>query len=554
MGLDVLRCDFCCFEFKKGNMGKKQERVLIIGLDGFTWKIGNKLIQEGHMPMLGGLVKNGCHGKLKSVMPFETGPAWSSFQTGCHPNNTGIFSFHTFDSQTKQIRLNSFCDICTPTLWELLHDNNKEVVSINMPVTAPPPRINGVIIPGMLCPGLNEQTIHPPEIYQEYIKKQKHYHIVDNTRQKNIADFVNQSCRVEESRCEVALDIMNQKEWDVFCVQIQSTDLFQHRYWWSVDPEANGYSEDYFNEASRFYHACDRIIERLVRNADADTVMIVSDHGFTKQRYAFAINRWLHQKGFLKLFKEKKQHWKKTKNNHALLKRIAKIYGRFGKLVKNIGGSFSKIKSRPFNEIELIHLRQLIDFEGSCVFGLGGMAGVMYINDSLTGEDFSSLLKNELLSEFGPTSKRPIIRTIKTGIEEYGEPAIGVSLPNLIIEYAEGVCTIIHPHAEQVITDYNTSKQQPGTHARDGIVIVQGDAFKQGYEYNAEIVDIVPTILAAMGLAVPNHMDGKVLLDAFKQPPYIQYSEVLIKKKKTVNYSNQEQAEVEKRLADLGYL
>ena len=530
------------------------KRVLIIGLDGFTWKIGDKLIQDGYMPTLGELVKNGCHGKLKSVMPFETGPAWSSFQAGCYPNNTGIFSFHTFDHQTNQIRLNSFRDIRIPTLWELLSDNEKKVICINMPMTSPAPKIKGVIVPGMLCPGLNEQTVHPPEIYQEFIENQKNYHIVDDTRQKNIADFVDQSCRVEESRCEVALELMNKKDWDVFCVQMQSTDLFQHRYWWAVDPEANGYSEKHFNEAARFYNTCDSIVERLVKNAAADIVMIVSDHGFTPQRYAFAANQWLHQKGYIKLFKNEKTQWEKNKNRHILLRRMAKAYGKIEQLRKNIGKAFSKTKAQPFNETELMHLRQLIDFEGSRVFCLGGMAGVMYINHSLAGKDFPSLLKNELLSEFGPGSKQPIIKAVKTGIEEYGESGTGVNLPDLIVEYAEGVCTIINPQAGEVITDYNSCEKQPGTHARDGIFIAQGDEIKQHVEYNSEIVDVVPTVLASMSLPVPTYMDGNVLSGIFNQPPDIQYTEVPIKKEHIKHYSNEEQSDVEKRLADLGYL
>ena len=553
MRLGVLECLYC-FGFKKGNMTKKQKRILIIGLDGFTWRIGDKLIREGYMPTLGGLVKNGCHGQLKSVMPFETGPAWSSFQTGCYPNNTGIFSFHTFDHQTNQIRLNSFRDIRVPSLWELLSDHGKEVICINMPVTSPPPKIKGVIIPGLLCPGLNEQTVHPPEVYQEFIKNQKNYQIVDDTRQKKVANFVDQSCRVEESRCKVALDIMNRKDWDVFCVQMQSTDLFQHRYWWSVDPEANGYSEEHFNEAVRFYNTCDCIVERLVKNAAADIVMIVSDHGFTRQRYAFAVNRWLHQKEYLKLFKKEKKQWKKIKNSHVFLKHMAKTYGKIEQLTQKIGMVFSKKNIRLFSEIELMHLRQLIDFEGSRVFCLGGMAGVMYINHSIAGKDFASLLKDELLSEFGPCSKLPVIQTIKTGIEEYGESGTGVNLPDLIVGYAEGVCTVIHPQSEQVITDYNCYDKQPGTHARDGILIVQGSGILKGFKHNSEIVDIVPTVLAAMRLPVPRSMDGKVLSDIFKQPSDVQYSEVPIKKGHIKHYSDQEQAEVEKRLADLGYL
>lgn len=69
-------------------MGKKNQ-VLIIGLDGFTWRLGRGFMAEGVMPYLAALVEQGYHGHLRSVIPFETSPAWSSFQTGCLPGKTG---------------------------------------------------------------------------------------------------------------------------------------------------------------------------------------------------------------------------------------------------------------------------------------------------------------------------------------------------------------------------------------------------------------------------------------------------------------------------------
>ncbi|MHC5182891.1 MAG: alkaline phosphatase family protein [Planctomycetota bacterium] len=102
-----------------------KRKVLIIGLDGFSWRIGRKLIREGHMPALSKLVKSGSHGTLKSVIPYETSPAWTSFQTGCHPNKTGVFAFHGYSKKTRQIRLNSFREIRVPTIWELLNDAGK---------------------------------------------------------------------------------------------------------------------------------------------------------------------------------------------------------------------------------------------------------------------------------------------------------------------------------------------------------------------------------------------------------------------------------------------
>ena len=63
-------------------MHPKKKRVLIIGLDGFTWHLAKPLIENGTMPFLGRMVEKGSHGELHSVMPYETSPAWISFQTG----------------------------------------------------------------------------------------------------------------------------------------------------------------------------------------------------------------------------------------------------------------------------------------------------------------------------------------------------------------------------------------------------------------------------------------------------------------------------------------
>ncbi|HPO70516.1 MAG TPA: alkaline phosphatase family protein, partial [Anaerohalosphaeraceae bacterium] len=68
----------------------EQKRVLIIGLDGFCWGLGEKFLKENWMPALGSFTTGGSFGTLQSVLPYETSPAWVSFQTGCFPPKTGI--------------------------------------------------------------------------------------------------------------------------------------------------------------------------------------------------------------------------------------------------------------------------------------------------------------------------------------------------------------------------------------------------------------------------------------------------------------------------------
>ncbi|KKK70824.1 hypothetical protein LCGC14_2920100, partial [marine sediment metagenome] len=79
---------------------------------------------------------------------------------------------------------------------------------------------------------------------------------------------------------------------------------------------------------------------------------------------------------------------------------------------------------------------------------------------------------------------------------------------------------------------------------------IAGEGVKAG-PLDAEIIDIAPTVLACMGLPVPKHIDGKVLTEAFDTPPQVTYEDIDIDTKGKAKYSEAEQAEIEKQLADL---
>ena len=72
---------------------KPASRVLIIGLDGATWNVLDPLIENGVLPNLEKLAKNGTRGILESTIPPITACAWPSFYTGRVPGNHGVFDF-----------------------------------------------------------------------------------------------------------------------------------------------------------------------------------------------------------------------------------------------------------------------------------------------------------------------------------------------------------------------------------------------------------------------------------------------------------------------------
>jgi len=534
-----------------------KKKVLILALDGFTWRIGKRLTGEGQMPVLAGLLAQGSHGNLKSVIPSETSPAWSSFQTGCHPDKTGVFAFHGFLRQTRNIKLNSFQEIKIPTIWELLSVAGKKVVSINMPMTSPPPQINGIIIPGLTCPKLSSETVHPPEIFDKYIAHNPDYLIVNNEHQPDLCSSVTQAIKTETARCCLALQLMREIEWDLFSVQIQSTDVFQHRNWWAVDPDAEGFTEEAHSQAIEFYKSIDSILGKLIGAAGQSVLtVILSDHGFCAKKAEIGINTWLSQNGYLSLNDVRKntpfQSFKETmKDTVPLVRQLARAYGKVKGLFSASSSGQREKKSAIYSEKVVKHIRETIDLDRTFAFCLGGMAGLLYLIDRTQKGKAASIIR-ELLDAYGPESREPLISDIQP-IENFCQNA-DENYPDYIIGFLPGIEGRIGPESSSIVNLGVIDGKQSGTHEQNGIYLLNGQNIKTNFLCNADIVDITPTLLAYLGIAIPDHMDGKVLIDVFENAPSIQQQKTPFDKYESADYSGEEQSDVEKRLADLGYL
>ena len=70
-----------------------KRRVLIIGLDGATFRLIKPLISQGKLPVLSRLLKEGSHGELESTMPPMSAQAWTSFMTGRNIGKHGLVDF-----------------------------------------------------------------------------------------------------------------------------------------------------------------------------------------------------------------------------------------------------------------------------------------------------------------------------------------------------------------------------------------------------------------------------------------------------------------------------
>src|SRR3989338_8916239 len=96
-------------------------RMLVIGLDGATWTLLTPFMEQGLLPNLKRLLKQGAAGNLASTVPAHSGPAWTTFMTCVNPGKHGVFGFlHRTYGQTITLRPISSRDIQAPTIFQIL--------------------------------------------------------------------------------------------------------------------------------------------------------------------------------------------------------------------------------------------------------------------------------------------------------------------------------------------------------------------------------------------------------------------------------------------------
>jgi hypothetical protein len=235
------------------------------------------------------------------------------------------------------------------------------------------------------------------------------------------------------------------------------------------------------------------------------------------------------------------------KDTVPLAKQAARFYGKVKSYFAASPVGQRENKSALYSEKVVKHIRETIDMDRTFAFCLGGMAGLLYLMDR-TQKDKAAKMIKQLLDTYGPASPQPFIADIQpvaNADENY---------PDYIITFLPGIESRISPEGHSVVNSGVIDGKQTGTHEQNGIFLFHGNEVKSNFQYDAQIIDINPTLLVYLGIPVPNHIDGKTLSDIFIHPHQIRHQDATCRKNESADYSDKQQSEVEKRLADLGYL
>jgi predicted AlkP superfamily phosphohydrolase/phosphomutase len=545
---------------------RERQKVLVIGLDGATFTILNPLMENGYLPNLSAAIESGVHGILQSTMPPYSAQAWASFMTGKNPGKHGLFDFRA-PVMINPIRpFTNATFIRASTLWRLLSNHGKKVGVINVPMTYPPEKVNGFMIGGIYTSSLRHKCFSPPELYQKVIDAigeyrpepdwDKYREAGKKMESEVIPKLVNEVTRLSRNRGEAALFLLKEIDWDLFMIVFTSVDRFQHFAWKYLDPSHHQYNEKsakrFAESLAGYYSTLDTMIGDLIQSAGKDAhVIILSDHGFGPQYKKFFINKWLVEQGLLKLLEKKRR-----------LRRYLRKFdiSHIRKLIPYTLQRRVRKKFTVFNCIDWHHTRAyagtsseqgiFINVKGREPFGI-----------IQSGTEYSAVVRevcDKLDQLVDPDTGEKVVSKIYLKKDLYQGPYVEFA-PDIVFEL-KGMSYLTQENIGGHHL-FESSGFESGSHRREGILIMKGPHFKQGLICkNASILDLTPTILYLLSLPVDNDMDGKVLMESFKDnfieknPLQLTKSDTDSKKIETQDvYADSETKEIESMLKGLGY-
>lgn len=537
-------------------------KVLLLGLDGVTYSTLDPAFEAGHMPALKGLLETGASGLLTSTVPPYTPPGWTSIFTGVNPGRHGIFGFTLGNTQRRDglVRLDR---VKSPAIWNAANAQGVRIGVFNVPMTYPPPPVDGFAVSGMLTPEGGGDTpdnfTYPDAIGRRIIDELGTYEIdidVDydeDWKSTAIIDRLSRNLAGKRRALRTLLD--DDPDLTLLFAVLEAPDRFMHVHYKYIDPRC-----DHFHlpeaEAIRarvwsFCDEMDEMIADLVEWAGTDGyVVTMSDHGFGPKEKVVNVNLALREWGLLAV------GGVGAVGRSAGLRRLARTAKKA--VPKTM---WKKAKGAAHSAI---------DWSRTKAFSGPNPQQGIYVN--LVGREPHGIVpaseyeavRTEIIERFheliDPDDGKPVVDRVYRR-EEVMEGPEAAHAPDLFpvcraysYELSDGL------YSANVITDYRHLPR--GFHHMDGVFGIAGPGISSSGGHRAHLYDITPTALYLAELNIPKGLDGRVLSD-YLPPEMVAQRPVVVEPMSLANagagaeaspYSAEEEAQIEESLRNLGYM
>ena len=519
--------------------------TLTIGLDGANWDLIGDWLEEGRLPNLQRLIDDGVGGVSESCLPPLTVPNWKCYATGKNPGKLDVFRFDRIDTAEREHVFHDATDFKSAELWDYLNEAGATAGVINKPSTYPPKELDGFMVAG--GPDASETEYRSlergfatPDRVERFLRDELDYRVhpspMISPSEKGDAE-VEGVLDLIDLRFEAAERLLEREDPDFLHLTVFYSMALQH----------------YFFDGEPVRRAWERIDENLGRFVDeGHDVLVMSDHGTWHVDAVFYINTWLEQQGYLSTEGGIDDALQSLGVTRERALSVAKRFGMVETLSRVVPERIQRVV--PWEEgVKHDRVLSIIDWDETEV--VASNQGPIYLAREPDDPGYEPL-RDELIESLEalrhPATGEPIVKAVYRGEEYYEGPYAG-NAPDLILDQGQNVHTSDAVGPDEWLSDTGV---WVGGNMPEGIFLFSGPSFEStGLGERARITDLAPTLLHAMGSAVPTDLDGEVL-DVFDPESEPGRRAVEPRPPIVVDRGAEEadDREVEERLADLGYL
>ena len=448
-------------------------KLLVIGLDCAAPEL---LLGDERLVNLRRLMAAGAYGRLESVIPPITVPAWMCMATSQDPGTLGVYGFRNrTDHSYAGLGIANSRSIQELAIWDQLAREGKRSVIIGVPPSFPPRKVNGICVGCFLTPSTTtDDYTWPVSVKAEIASLVGEYEVdVKGFRTDQKAWLRESVFRMSRKLFQVVRHYLANTEWDYFQFVDIGLDRVHHGFWRYHDPEhvLHEPGSEFENVIRDYYLHLDQEIGRLLEGLDDETVVLVtSDHGARRLDGGFCVNEWLVREKLL------------------ALKEYPKAVTPFGKLP--------------------------VDWGRTRVWSEGGYYARVFFN--VQGREPEGTIPAAEYETFRDEMKARLEATIPGTLvfkpEEIYRTVRNVA-PDLIVHFGglsyRSVGGVGYP---ELIVVENDTGPDDCNHAQHGSFILAGPRFPAVGELSGvRLLDIAPTLLELGGYDVPSSMQGRSL-------------------------------------------
>ncbi len=522
-----------------GQVRSGSSRVLMIGMDIADADLIDRWCNEGHLPTLQSLRKQGVWGRLGTSAEVMHVSSWPTIHTGTHPDKHGIYHAYQINAGEQNIHRSQAKECAQPPFWKFLDDAGRKCVVMDAFFNAPLAGFQGTqILEYGTWTWFADPMARPKRVWKEIIREFGPYPSPEHTKVLTVPEpreFRDGLAAAAATKSKIVRWLAKKEPWDMLYVTFAETHPAGHYLWHLSDPShpahPEGGIEGLENALRDVYAAVDRAIGEILAELDDSVTVVVTSGDGIGPNYAgcHMIPEVLNRLGLYygaNVGKPEAAESGESDSAKQTKKGITSVLRELIPLSARQAVT-SRLPRSIHYKMSMKWVNTGHDWTRSKAFTIPN-ANEGYVRINLKGREPQGIVEEgaayrELIAEIqdalkelvNPVNGKPAVSRIYC-IDDVYPGDRRPNLPDLAItwdpdarvleELGSDRCGRVKKPAGYQIAPYYT-----GNHRPSAFVIARGPGLAEGsLLQEGHIVDIAPTIMTMIGVDPPGHMDGRV--------------------------------------------